>query len=348
MRKDVKRARLWLINNLNQRVKKLGGKKGNEKEVEKNKRKVEKLRSEIQFLKHIDLDEVSKFALCNKQETQIQSNESELDLSQHAMLRLANHKFVQEQVTKFRQIYAVPMDRLILLIRSLGLQYQKKKRKLSLETNNEEDAKPEEQVEVVKSQKKQASSKQKKIKPSLEPQETSVIVSTHLKNEEVSSSTSVSAFQDVSKESPKVVERIVSNITEVQSTEGQSFEEITHDTELKINTNEDIKTGTASSSANSVTKKTFKCKENVRQKIPWPKMSAPSIDKKIGSMEIRQLNLDKIEADTISLDDSKNISNNKHEINELPRDSFFVGGVDLPSDDDDDVKKDSDRSNPSR
>ena len=66
MRKDVKRARLWLINNLNQRVKKLGGKKGNEKEVEKNKRKVEKLRSEIQFLKHIDLDEVSKFALCKR------------------------------------------------------------------------------------------------------------------------------------------------------------------------------------------------------------------------------------------------------------------------------------------
>ena len=140
MRKDVKRARLWLINDLNHRVKKLNKATAKERDIEKNQCKAEKLRGEIQILKHIDVDEVSKFALCNKQESPNQVIDGNgLDIAQKVILHLANHKFVQEQVKMFREIYAVPIDRLIILIRSLGLQYQKKKKKSLLNISVEEN-----------------------------------------------------------------------------------------------------------------------------------------------------------------------------------------------------------------
>lgn len=339
MRKDVKRARLWLINNLNQRVKKLSVKKGNEKELDKNKRKVEKLRSEIQLLKHIDLDEVSKFALCNKQEMLPQANQNELDMAQHVMVRLSNHKFIQDQVQKFRQTYTVPMDRLILLIRSLGLQYQKKKRKLLLDDQVDEVVESEKVPGVVTSQKKEDSViKPKARKRTVEPKETSVTDPTKTESDELISNSSIATItDDLNKSSTVEVES--ADIQAQSSKEARINKKIS---ESKENRTCDIMTSSASS--NSIMKKTVKCKENTRQKIPWPKMSIPPIDKKIGSMEIKQLNLDKMEADTISLETSNNISDNKSEINELPRDSFFLGGVDLPSedgDDDNDLKKNS-------
>ena len=66
MRKDVKRARLWLINNLNNKIKLLKKKKGSEKELEKNLAKIKKNQDEMQLLKKLDVDEISKFALCNQ------------------------------------------------------------------------------------------------------------------------------------------------------------------------------------------------------------------------------------------------------------------------------------------
>ncbi len=337
MRKDVKRARLWLINNLNQRVKKLSVKKGNEKELDKNKRKVEKLRSEIQLLKHIDLDEVSKFALCNKQEMLPQANQNELNMAQHVMVRLANHKFIQDQVQKFRQTYTVPMDRLILLIRSLGLQYQKKKRKLLLDGQVDEVVEPEKVAGVATRLKKEDFVKKQKArqptasKPTVEPKENSVTDPTKTESDEVISSSIAAIKDDLNESSTVEVER--ADILLQSSKEARINKKISESTE-----NRTCDRMTSSASSNSVTK-TVKCKENTRQKIPWPKMSIPPIDKKIGSMEIKQLNLDKMEADTISLEKSNKISDNKSEINELPRDSFFLGGVDLPSDGDgDDLK----------
>ena len=82
----------------------------------------------MQILKHIDVDEVSKFALCSKLvPSEVVRELEKLEADQRAMLRLAYHKLVQTRVTTFRTDHPVPIDQLILLIRALGLKYQKKK-----------------------------------------------------------------------------------------------------------------------------------------------------------------------------------------------------------------------------
>lgn len=135
MRKDVKRSRLWLINNLNNRIKFLKKKKGKEIEVDKNLEKVKKIQNEMKLLKGLAIDEISKFALCNQQEKLDDKYLSTLEPQQQALLRIASHKFVQLHVTKFRETYSCPNDKLILLVRSLGLQYQKKKNKPDTHSN---------------------------------------------------------------------------------------------------------------------------------------------------------------------------------------------------------------------
>lgn len=141
MRKDVKRARLWLINQLNQRVKRLGGKNAqNDVHRAKNTRKLERQREELMVLKKIDIDDVSKYSLCHLLETENLENRLEkLDSDQRAMLKLATHKLVQNHVVKFREAHPIAIDKLILLIRSLGLKYQKKK---EMSTEDEESIKP--------------------------------------------------------------------------------------------------------------------------------------------------------------------------------------------------------------
>merc|ERR1712071_199216 len=132
MRKDVKRARLWLINQLNQRVKRLGGKNAqNDVHRAKNTRKLERQREDLM---------VSKNSLCHLLETENLENRLEkLDSDQRAMLKLATHKLVQNHVVKFREAHPIAIDKLILLIRSLGLKYQKKK---EMSTEDEESIKP--------------------------------------------------------------------------------------------------------------------------------------------------------------------------------------------------------------
>ena len=89
----MKRARLWLINNLNNKIKLLKKKKGSEQELAKNLAKVKKNQEEMQLLKKLDIDEISKFALCNQQqEAGDEKYLADLEPQQRALLRIANHK----------------------------------------------------------------------------------------------------------------------------------------------------------------------------------------------------------------------------------------------------------------
>ena len=54
-------------------------------------------------------------------------SKNDLESKQRAMLRLVKHKFLQNQVTKFREIHPIAIDQLVLSIRSSELSYQKRK-----------------------------------------------------------------------------------------------------------------------------------------------------------------------------------------------------------------------------
>lgn len=319
MRKDVKRARLWLVNNLNQRVRKLNERKGTEREIEKNLRKSERFRSEIQHLKDVDIDEVSKFALCNKQDSTANNNLLELD--QQALLRLANHEIVQKQVVKFRQSYAIPIDRLILLVRSLGLQYQKKKKKIMQMAA--EDA-----LNSVKVPATDIKIGEEKINLST-PQD---II---LKSKKPVTSTKRTS-NTLSKKNVLAVEPEVQKISSDSSLTDQELPTLSLESSVYCrNANNDnilpevISVHSASNSGLPINR-------DAHKKIPWPKLSVPQIDKKVGSMEIKQIHLDQCDAESIFLDHSNEIDDCTQNITDLHRDSFFLGGVDIPSENDDD------------
>jgi hypothetical protein len=342
MRKDVKRARLWLINDLNHRVKKLNKATAKERDIEKNQCNAEKLRGEIQILKHIDVDEVSKFALCNKQESSNQVIDGNgLDIAQKVILHLANHKFVQEQVKMFREIYAVPIDRLIILIRSLGLQYQKKKKKSLLNISVEENQPNEMKKKKVLLTKKQVSEGKKVVHK--------VIHSPELKE------TPIECLHDSAEEDSKLMFNLViqekydevcdlSSSAEIDSPIKIGPSHISQSSPenciLDVHHNLDALQNSRISTINPIVKKNANRKENLNEKIPWPKLLVPQINKTVGTMIIKQLNLD-YEADTISVDEYHNKVDDGRDSNEPPRDSFFLGGVDSPLEGVDEEKKDN-------
>lgn len=335
MRKDVKRARLWLINNLSQRVKKLNERKGTEIEIEKNLRKSERFRREIQQLKDVDVDEVSKFALCNNRE--LTTNNNLLELDQQVLLRLANHQIIKNQVAKFRQNYAIPVDRLILLVRSLGLQYQKKKKKkmdmaaedaincaedfttdnsigkklstqpdISLKQSLKTKVIGEEQIEFSSKPNGNLKSKKSNIATNKAPNTTkkSNSLSMNSKSEEICEDLSM-CDQDILSSTVK---------SSIYCGNENNDETVSENTSVHVSQTQFLVN-----------------KDGAHRKTQWQKLLCPQINKKVGSMEIKQIRLDHCEAETIVPEQSPKIDDFSKNILDLPRDSFFLGGIDIPS-----------------
>lgn len=330
----MKRARLWLINNLNQRVKKLNERKGTEQEKVKNLLKSDRLRQEIQHLKDVDIDEVSKFALCNKQDSS--SNISLLELEQQVMLKLANHEIVQKQVVKFRQSYTIPIDRLILLVRSLGLQYQKKKKKLLLAAENNVNSEKHSIIETK--EKRQSEEKIVATQQNISSNSPKSIISTKRIPHVTSKKNIVDADSKLKKTSSSVMRHQHGDsplVDEEMSSHSLESSSLAYGNEVTGNIVAD------DFCVSEISKKQLSTTKDGHKKITWPKLSTPQIDKKVGSMEIKQIHLDQYEAETIFLDSSSKIDNCNQSTNELPRDSFFLGGVDVPSENDDDGERSS-------
>lgn len=289
MRKEVKRARLWMINNLNQQVKRLKNKKGSKEEIEKHFLKAARLRNEIQLLKNTNIDEVSKFALCKKPDFQL--DDSQFDASQKMLLKLSNHKIVKEQVLSFYKHYpSIPNDKLIILVRSLGSHNQKKK---ASKCKTNKVCSSERSIDSTVSNEMKTS----EMKPLLKQLKTS----SGTTNPEVSfpSEESLSSYPGQNK-------------SENQNAKSLSEAELRKDKILK--------------------------RKESPLKMLLPKLSDPQINKLEGSMEIKVLNLDDCVADIIPLSETKKVTSNYQRV-ELPSDSFFLGGIDVPSECD--VKTDS-------
>lgn len=105
MRKLVKQARVCVIHKLTREAKTLRAKKGTEKQLEKNKKKADKLINEIHFLKKLKNDNITKFGISNKKSLQeiLQSKKSKV--STRIMARITEHKLLKNAIIQFRDKY---------------------------------------------------------------------------------------------------------------------------------------------------------------------------------------------------------------------------------------------------
>ncbi|XP_015437189.1 PREDICTED: uncharacterized protein LOC107192445 isoform X2 [Dufourea novaeangliae] len=101
LRQCVRQARICVINKLIREAKKLKINRGNEKQLEKNKNKADKLLREVFALKHIKDDEISKFGIVNSEKMQDILQYSQSDVKSRAMVKVARYKSLNTKIIEF-------------------------------------------------------------------------------------------------------------------------------------------------------------------------------------------------------------------------------------------------------
>lgn len=105
MRRLVRQARVCVIHKLTREVKTLRMKHGTEKQQEKNKRKADKLISEIHALKKIKVDCITKFGIANKKSLQEILQTKNVKENIRIMARVTDNKALKNAIIKFRETY---------------------------------------------------------------------------------------------------------------------------------------------------------------------------------------------------------------------------------------------------
>lgn len=103
LRQFVRRARVCVISRLVREAKKLRALRGNEKQLEKNKNKADKLLKEVFALKDIKDDEISKFGIINSDNLQDMLENPSTEDGTKAMIKIARYKRLNEQILKFKE-----------------------------------------------------------------------------------------------------------------------------------------------------------------------------------------------------------------------------------------------------
>ncbi|XP_071964492.1 uncharacterized protein [Antedon mediterranea] len=101
MRKLVKRVKVQVIRQMSRQVKQLRGKKGTEQQIGKNLRRVERLLEELECIKDLVADDISRQAFFGKLSFDIQSQED--DALKRATTKIVQHKIIQERVKSLRE-----------------------------------------------------------------------------------------------------------------------------------------------------------------------------------------------------------------------------------------------------
>lgn len=102
MRHAVRQARACIVNKLVKEAKNLRNKNGNEVQLEKNKRKADKLIAEVYALKMIKDDDISKFGILNERSlTEILQDQS-LSHGLRITARIAYYKNLHRRIMQFR------------------------------------------------------------------------------------------------------------------------------------------------------------------------------------------------------------------------------------------------------
>uniref|UniRef100_A0A915KIY3 Serum response factor-binding protein 1 n=1 Tax=Romanomermis culicivorax TaxID=13658 RepID=A0A915KIY3_ROMCU len=149
LRRTIDQCRIRCTRKLLHQVGKFRNKKGNEQQTEKNKRKVDKLLAEVQEIKKIKADDVSKFALINtKTLPELMTNAS---AEKAALYKLALCNPLMNKVDNFRENYPKWPIEVPFILQRLGLQYKTKKN-VSKQIGGDEKSKMIKQEKITKKQ----------------------------------------------------------------------------------------------------------------------------------------------------------------------------------------------------
>ncbi|OWF46894.1 serum response factor-binding protein 1-like [Mizuhopecten yessoensis] len=103
MRGTVKKAKIYTIRKLKNRLRLLKERKGNSEELAKDQRRLKRFREEIHVIRHLKKDIISKYALgCTDTVHGLCNNENDVAIEIRALTRLAEHKLMQMSIKKFR------------------------------------------------------------------------------------------------------------------------------------------------------------------------------------------------------------------------------------------------------
>ncbi|KAL5004703.1 hypothetical protein ScPMuIL_018159 [Solemya velum] len=128
MRPLVKKTKIQLINKLARHISVLKRKRGAEKQLEKNKRKAERLLEEIEIIKNLKVDRISKFSLANTDSFCDINKQVSVTTETRALARLAEHSILKGPVTNFRSKHEDwKALTAYLLTKNSGRRFKKKK-----------------------------------------------------------------------------------------------------------------------------------------------------------------------------------------------------------------------------
>ncbi|XP_013094714.2 serum response factor-binding protein 1-like [Biomphalaria glabrata] len=129
MRQVVRRTKVQVINKLCRHIAALKKKKGTEQQKSKNLSKAERFLEEIESIKKLKEDKVSKYALANTRTFSDVCKES-LSSGPRALGRLADHPLMKKVVSDFREQHSDWQDlAAYLLIKQTGRRFKTKKQK---------------------------------------------------------------------------------------------------------------------------------------------------------------------------------------------------------------------------
>ncbi len=149
MRKTAIKAKIHVIRQLVRHAKSIKSKKVTKEEQKaQNQRKIDRFQSEVHIIKHLKRDDISKFALQNKQSFLPEINplkdseRMEELLRKRALVRLSNTSVMKKDIEGFRKKYPNWESELPKLLRILGQKQRQKAEKLKKKKKEEKKAKP--------------------------------------------------------------------------------------------------------------------------------------------------------------------------------------------------------------
>ncbi|XP_068215972.1 uncharacterized protein [Palaemon carinicauda] len=126
----IRKGKAHLANRLVRRSQELrNSKTDNDLKKNKNCRKADKLIEEIRMLRKFYDDDVTKYALLNTKTILEVSNDESATLEERALCRIATYKAVAPEIEKFRNQYPDWDKKVPQLLKTIGLQYRKKRLK---------------------------------------------------------------------------------------------------------------------------------------------------------------------------------------------------------------------------
>ena len=298
MRKSVIKAKIHVIRNLVKNIKSLKGKKtANPKEKQKNDRKAERLAIEMNMLKKVKKDKVAKFALTNVQnflpEINPEKDQDKMNelLEKRVYIRLCNTSVLSKDIQQFRKKFPNWEKELPLIMKSLGMKQKKKDEKLKLKKKEE--------------RKLEKESKKNNTKSSDDA------------DEEAEDESEVSDDENI-----KISDSKADNADKVESEEDNVDDDDDDDEDGKEE--EDQSESEEDSNEDD---------DNKEKSQP---IHQPKIEKYEGESVIKQLDLNELIENDDSSDEEelvpkKNIKSSSKpskETQEIPKDSFFLGGED--------------------